>query len=166
MPEKVKHVTDPWYGVNTGVDRIKWVQFDGAYFPRRGGKAVMRAANDLYYRNADANSSTLAGFLEADSVGNSQGHPVSPSTGDKLPVNFGIDKTCVFPTTGRVPVATDVGRTFAIWNDALQTQHCNLNGASPTGVLQVVQVMTDGTEFGNNAVVCKIPEARRWGNLA
>jgi len=156
MAEKLVQFTDPACGAHDGVDRIKWVAFDGAIFPRRGGKGVMLCGA---YRNANANSSTLAGFLESDSVGVTNGHPDAITTGQLLPVNFGLEKSHVFPTTGRLAVTADIGRAFNIWCDALETQHVNMNTTS-LGVLVIEDILDAGRYVG-----VKIPEAKRYGNI-
>jgi len=156
MPEKLVQFTDPVCGAHDGVDRIKWVQFDGAIFPRRGGKGVMLCG---MYRNANANSSTLAGFLEEDSVGVANGHPDAITTGQLLPVNFGVQKSHVFPTTGRLAVVGDIGRSFNIWCDALETQHVDMNTTS-LGILTIEDILDNGRYVG-----VMIPTAKRYGAI-
>ena len=155
MPEKLVQFTDPVCGAHDGVDRIKWVAFDGAIFPRRGGKGVMLCGA---YRNANANSSRLAGFLETDIVG-TDGHPAAITTGQLLPVNFGVQKSHVFPTTGRLATAADIGRSFNIWCDALETQHVNMIATSHS-VLTVEDVLDDGRYVG-----VMIPTNKRYGSV-
>jgi len=135
-----------------------WVKMDGGVvFPRRGGKGVMLCGS---YRHANANASTLAGWLEMDAVGVTGGHPDSITSGDRLPVNFGISKTCVFPTSNRAAVEADIGRSFNIVAGADHTQYVNLNATS-LGILTVTNVL----DVNGAYVAVKIPEAKRYGNL-
>lgn len=158
MPEKIDTLTDPACRTYDGVDRIKWVEMDGGViFPRRGGKGVMLCAD---YRHADANASTLSGWLEMDAVGVTNGHPSSVSSGDKLPVNFGLDKTCVYPTSNRAAVEADVGRSFDIVLDSDSAQYVDLNSTG-LGVLTITKVIDDDGAF----VAVKIPDDKRYGNL-
>lgn len=155
MAEKLVQFTDPVCGAHDGVDRIKWVQFDGAIFPRRGGKGVMLCG---MYRNANANSSTLAGFLETDAVG-TQGHPDGITTGQLLPVNFELHKSHVFPTTGRLAVVGDIGRAFNIWCDALETQHVDMNTTN-LAILTIEDILDNGRYVG-----VTIPINKRYGYI-
>jgi len=155
MSEKLVQFTDPVCGAHDGVDRIKWVQFDGAIFPRRGGKGVMLCG---MYRNANANSSTLAGFLETDVVGTS-GHPDAITTGQLLPVNFELHKSHVFPTTGRLAVVGDIGRSFNIWCDALETQHVDMNTTN-LAILTIEDILDNGRYVG-----VTIPVNKRYGYI-
>jgi len=157
MPEKVLNMTDPACRTRDGLDRIKWVQFSASQiFARRGGKAVDLQAK---YQAATASSSNLAGFLEMDVVGVSGGHPASVSDGDLLPVNMGLEKTCVFPTTGRVATIDDVGRTFDIVVVS-NAQYVNML-ADTKSILRVDDVIDDGGEY----VSVSIPVGKRHGNL-
>jgi hypothetical protein len=160
MPEKVKTMTDPAAQLYDGVDRIKWVEFDGGIkFARRSGKAVAKYG---LYRKADANSSTLAGFLEVDAVGVTGGHPTSVSSNDKLPVNFGLDKTSVMPTSNRAAVEEDRGKTYNLLVDASGVQFVNMTlSATSPGVVTIEDVIDSAGAF----VSVKIPENRRWGNI-
>lgn len=159
MPEKVKTMTDPAAQLYDGVDRIKWVEFDGGItFTRRSGKAVAKYG---LYRKADANSSTLAGFLELDAVGVSGGHPTSVSSNDKLPVNFGLDKTAVMPTSNRAAVEADRGKTYnLLLNGGVQYVNMTLSATSP-GVVTIEDIIDSAGAW----VSVKIPENRRWGNI-
>jgi len=159
MTEKIDNFTDPACRCHDGVDRIKWVEMDGGVtFSRRGGKGVMLAGN---YRHANALSSSLAGWLECEAVGVTNGHPDSVTSGDKLPVNFGLDKTCVFPTSNRVAVEADIGRAFDIVVEgADQKQYINM-AASTLGVV----VVTDIIDVDGDFVAVRIPTANRYGNL-
>lgn len=159
MPEKVNTMTDPAAQLYDGVDRIKWVEFDGGVtFARRSGKAVAKYG---LYRKADANSSTLAGFLELDAVGVSGGHPTSVSSHDKLPVNFGLDKTAVMPTSNRAAVEADRGKTYnLLLNGGVQYVNMTLSATSP-GVVTIEDIIDSAGAW----VSVKIPENRRWGNI-
>lgn len=157
MAEKLDGFTHPVARTRTGVDRIQWVGFAASQvFSRRGGKAV-----DLHerYQAATANSSNLAGFLEADIVGATGGHPASVSAGDKLPVNFGLDKTCVFPTTGRAATDLDRGKAFDIYV-ASNVQYVNMS-ASAKGILTIEKVL----DTAGSWVSCSIPSGKRYGNI-
>jgi hypothetical protein len=154
--EKMNTFTDPNASLYDGDDRIMQVGFAaGTIFRRRGGKAV-----DLhhYYQAATANSSNLAGFAEVEDVGVTGGRPASVSAGNKLPVNMGLNKSCVFPTTGRIAVETDRGKDFDIYVDANGVQYVNLS-ASTNGVLRVSRIVTSD---GSN-VSCVIPPDLRFG---
>lgn len=158
MPEKVKRFTDPAALAYDGVDRIKWVEMDGGVaFTRRSGKAV-----GLYglYRKADANSSTLAGFLELAEVGTATSDITSVSSNDKLPVNFGLEKTFVMPTSNRAAVEADRGRTFDIILSASGVQYINM-AATAKGILSVSEVIDSAGAY----VSVRIPTAKRYGNL-
>lgn len=158
MPEKIDNLTDPAARTYDGVDRIAWVEMDGGVvFPRRGGKGVMLAGR---YRHANANSSSLAGWLEMDAVGVTNGHPVSVTSGDRLPVNFDLSKTAVFPTSNRPAVEADIGRDFDIIAGADHTQYVNMN-ATGLGVLTVTNVIDKDGEW----VAVRIPADKRYGNL-
>ncbi|MEM4720650.1 MAG: hypothetical protein QXT73_01135 [Candidatus Methanomethylicaceae archaeon] len=156
MPEKVTQFSDPSAQTYDGNDRIKWVEFEaGQVFPRRGGKAVQL---NTKYRAAVTNASKLAGFLEVDAVGVSGGHPITTENGTLLPVNFGLDKTCVFPTSNRKATETDVGRDFNIVV-ASNVQYVNMFG-SVNGVLRITKVIDDG-----DYVAVRIVDSARAGNL-
>ena len=163
--EKPIAFTDPICSAYDGIDRIRWVPFDGATFWRRGGKAVMLAGN---YRNAKANASTLAGFMALDQTGVTGGHPETITSGTTLlPVEMGLQKSYVFPTTGRAPTLIDVGRNFDIYADALDRQFVNLNSTAK-GVLTVTALCATPSTFGGeaaNMVACAIPTAKRYGNI-
>lgn len=149
--------TDPNVAVFDGPDRILHVPFaHNTAFSRRGGKAV-----DLHhrYQAADANSSNLAGFAEVEAVGVANGRPDNVEDGDLLPVNFALEKTCVFPTTGRVAVEADRGKDFDILSIA-GLQYINLN-AQVHGVLRVSRIITVAGDF----VSCTIPSDLRYGNI-
>jgi hypothetical protein len=157
MSEKILNMTDPAARTRSGNDRIFHVPFAASQvFTRRGGKAV-----DLHhqYQAATANSSNLAGWLESDAVGVSGGHPETVSAGDKLPVNFGVDKTAVMPTTGRAATEADVGKSFdiAVVSNA---QYVNMS-ASDKGICKIESVLDDGGEW----VGVSIPLDKRYGNL-
>lgn len=158
MTEKLHNFTDPAARTHDGVDRIRWVQFDGGVaFRRRSGKFVGLFA---YYRKADANSSTLAGILEMDAVGITGGHPESTSSGDKLPVNFAEDKTCVIPTSNRVATELDVGKSYDIVLGSDGTQFINMS-ATARRVLTVHQVIDDDGKW----VSAHIAAGMRYGNI-
>lgn len=155
--EKLLNFTDPACRTRDGVDRVFWVQFAASQvFGRRGGKAV-----DLHqrYQAATANSSNLAGFLEMDLVGATGGHPASLSAGDKLPVNFGVDKTCVFPTYGRAATELDIGKSFDVYvsND---NQYINV-AASAQSVLTITEVLDTAGAW----VAAKIADGKKYGAL-
>lgn len=156
--ERMSTFTDPNASLYDGVDRIMHVPFAaGTVFRRRGGKAV-----DLHhrYQAATANSSNLAGFAEVEDVGVALGRPTSVADGDTLPVNMGLEKSCVFPTTGRVAVASDVGKDYDIYVDGNGVQYVNF-GATTNGVLRVSRIVTaDGSH-----VSCVIPPDLRYGNV-
>ena len=158
MPEKLDRFTDPAYGAHEGVDRIKWVEFDGGIvFARNSGKLVSKYG---LYRKADANSSTAAGFLEMDVVGVTGGHPSSVSSNDKLPVNMGQGKTGVMPTSNRAAVEADRGETFDVLVDAAGRQFVDLNSTSGN-LVQISEILDTGGE----QVSVRIPEAVRWGTI-
>lgn len=158
--EVVARVNDANVQHQSGIDTIRWVETDGAYFHRSGGKGVQLSPDGHYYRNADANSSVLAGFLNIDAIGVSGGHPaVSPSTGTTIPVNFGVNKTAVYPTTGRLALSTDVGVRYNIYNDGMAKQYLNLS-AKTLGPLIVTEVIGDG-----RFVAVSIPMSQRIGAL-
>lgn len=157
MPEKLSNFTDPACRTYEGEDRVLWVPFAASQaWARRGGKAV-----DLHhrYQAATANSSNLAGWLEMDVVGVTGGHPASVSAGDELPVNFGLQKTCVFPTTNRAAVATDIGKTFDILVSG-NTQYVNMT-ASSNNIVRLEKVLDVNGSF----VSVSIPVGVRHGNL-
>lgn len=160
MPEKMNNFTDPTCRAYRGVDRIRWVNHDGnALYTRRGGKGVILHPNG-YYRSADTNSSTLAGWFVQDAAGVSGGHPESNTSGALLPVNFGLDKTCVYPTSNRVAVAADIGRAFNVLRTYDGTQYVDLNSTG-LGVLTVCSVI----DAPGNYVECKITDNKRFGNI-
>ena len=157
-PEKVNRFTDPAASSYDGVDRIKWAEMDGGVaFPRRSGKAV-----GLYglYRKADANSSSLAGFLELAEVGTPTADITSVSSNDKMPINFGLDKTSVMPTSNRAAVEADRGQPFDLLLDASGVQYVNMN-ATALGVVVISEVLDTAGAF----VSVRIPTAKRYGNL-
>lgn len=155
--------TDPVCSAYDGVDRIKYVPFDGATFWRRGGKAVMLCGK---YRNANANASSLAGFMVLDQVGVDGGHPATITTGQLLPVDMGLNKAYVFPTTGRLPTDADIGRSFDIYNDGVDVQYVNLNSTAQ-GVLSVVARCDNAGKFdpAGRMVACVIPPTKRYGSV-
>jgi len=158
MTEKIKHFTDPAVSVRDGENRIFHVGFAASQtFPRRSGKAV-----DLhtYYQKATANSSNLAGWLETDAAGVTGGHPASIAAGDKLPVNFGLDKSAVMPTSGRAATEADIGKRFDIAVDANGIQHINMS-ASSKAVLQVTDIIDESGAW----VGASIPTDKRYGTL-
>ncbi len=159
MSEKLLNFTDPNCGPYEGEDRILHAQFaTGTAFKRRGGKAVERG-NTAYYVAATANSTTLAGFAEVEECGVTGGRPESITNGDTLPVNFGLHKTAVFPTTGRVATVADVGHDFDVYvADNKQFIHMT---KQTTGVLRVEKVLDDA----GNWVAVSIPPTKRYGNL-
>ncbi len=156
--ELIKNFTDPNVGVYDGEDRIMHVPFaSGTVFKRRGGKAV-----DLHHRYgaATAAASNLAGFAEVEEVGTASGRPTTVADGDNLPVNFGLHKTAVLPTTGRVATSADVGKDFDIYVDANGIQMVNLSNTR-LGVLRVARLVTAGGEY----VSCAIPPTKRYGDI-
>ena len=158
MPERMETFTDPNADGYDGVDRIMHVPFAvDTVFRRRGGKAV-----DLHHRfqAATANSSNLAGFAEVEDVGVSGGKPESVADGDILPVNMGLEKSNVFPTTGRDATEADVGKDFDIYVDGNGVQHVDL-GNSTHGVLRVSRLVTRDGDY----VSCVIPPDLRVGNV-
>ena len=164
MPEKPLAYTDPICSAYDGVDRIHWVPFDGATFWRRGGKAVALYGN---YRNANANTSTLAGFMALDQTGVTGGHPETITSGTtQLPVDFGLSKSYVFPTTGRAPTVNDLGRSFDIYCDGVDVQYVNLNSTAK-GILTVTALCDQAGTFDQwgRMVACQIPAGKRYGNI-
>jgi len=159
--EVIARVNDANVQTQSGIDTIRYVGTDGAYFDRSGGKGVQQSPNmDGNYRNANANSSVLAGFLAIDAIGFAGGHPaVSPSTGGLIPVNFGVNKTAIYPTTGRLATAADVGIRYNIYNDGMAKQYLNLS-AKTLGPLIVTEVIGDG-----RFVAVSIPMSQRVGAL-
>jgi len=151
--------TDPNCSDLTGPNRILHVPFAaGTIFRRRGGKAV-----DLHnrYNAATANSSNLAGFAEVEDVGVAGGKPDSVSADDALPVNFALEKACVFPTSGGV-VATQAnrGKDYDIYVDANGVQYLDLNSQT-NQVLRLSQLASrDGLH-----VSVTIPPDLRYGNV-
>lgn len=149
---------DPTFGAYSGEDRILHVPFAaGTVLKRRGGKAV-----DLHHRYQAAveASSNLAGFAEVEEVGTASGKPASVADGDKLPVNMGLHKANVFPTTGRVATAADVGKDFDLYVDGDGIQYVNLSNTSKQ-VLRVAYLVTSG----GDVVACTIPPTKRYGNV-
>lgn len=158
MPQKLRNMTDPAALQNDGVDRIKWVEFDGGVqFTRRSGKAVALYA---LYRKADANSSNLAGFFELAEVGTSTSDTTSVSSNQMLPVNMGPNKSSVMPTSNRAAVEADKGSTFNLLLNSDGRQFIDMNSTFP-GVVVVQEVLDDDGAW----VSVKIPEDRLWGNI-
>jgi len=158
MVEKLKRMTDPTTITGDGVDRVRWVQFAAStVFPRRSGKAV---AKYQYYQQADANSSSLAGWLAVDHVGDTGGHPASVSAGDPLPVNMGLDKTGILPTSNRAATDADVGNSFALLVDGSNVQHVNMNSTNP-GVVVIERVLDEAGSY----VMASINPTKRYGNI-
>lgn len=158
MTEKIENFTDPAVSLRNGDQRMYWVPFaaDQA-FPRRSGKAV-----DLHtqYQKATAASSNLAGFLVVDAAGVTNGHPASIAAGDKLAVDFGLQRTAVMPTSGRVATGADRGKRFDIAVDVDGIQYVDLTSQSKE-VLQVTDIIDDGGLW----VGASIPVDKRYGNL-
>lgn len=155
--ERMPQFNDPNVAVYDGPDRVLHVPFAaGTIFQRRGGKAV-----DLHhrYQAATANSSNLAGFAEVEAVGVANGRPATVADAQRLPVNFGLEKSCVFPTTGRNATLADRGKDFDIVVVG-GVQYVNLN-ASANGVLRVSRLVTQNGDF----VSCVIPADLRYGNI-
>jgi hypothetical protein len=160
MPEKMNNFSDATCKCYRGTDRIRWVSFDGnALFTRRGGKGVELGANSQY-RSANTNSSTLAGWFANDAAGQTGGHPESNTSGALLPVNFGLDKTCVYPTSNRVAVAADVGRAFNVLRIYDGTQYCDLNSTG-LGILTVTSIIDNPGNF----VEVKITDNKKYVNI-
>ena len=157
MTEKILNMTDPAARTRSGNDRCFMVPFAASQvMTRRGGKAV-----DLHhqYQAATANSSNLAGWLEQDAIGISGGHPETVATGDRLPVNFGVDKSAVMPTTGRAATEADVGKSFDI-SVVSNRQFVNMS-ASTKGVIKVESIIDESGAW----VGASIPLDKRYGNL-
>jgi len=157
MSNQMKTFNMPNVSMHDGPDRNKFVPFAASQvFKRYGGKAV-----DLhtYYQAATAASSNLAGFAQVEEVGTANGRPTSLSAGDQLPVNFALEATCVFPTTGGTATSNDIGKDYDIAVVG-NVQYCNL-GASSTGVLRISKIVDEG----GNYVSCSIPPDLRYGNL-
>ena len=159
MTQLIPHFTDPAVSTRSGEDRLFWVGMAaGQEFPRRSGKAV-----DLHtrYQKATASSSNLAGWLQVDSLGVTDGHPATIAAGDKAPVNFGLDKSAVMPTSGGI-VATesDIGKRFDILVDADGIQYIDMS-SSAQGVLQVTDIIDDDGLW----VGASIPTDKRYGTL-
>lgn len=160
--ETVARVNDASCQTQGGIDTIRWVETDGAYWNRAGGKGVALSPAGHYYRNAVATSSVLAGFLAIDAIGVTGGHPaVSPSTGTKIPVNFGVNKTAIYPTTGRLALETDVGVRYDIYvsGEPGAKQYLNLL-AQTLKPLVVTEIIGDG-----RFVAVGIPSSQRVGDL-
>ena len=158
MTEKIENFTDPAVSLRNGDQRVYWVPLaaDQA-FPRRSGKAV-----DLHtrYQKATASSSNLAGFLVVDSAGVTGGHPATIAAGDKLAVDFGLQRSAVMPTSGRVATEADIGKRFDIAVDGDDIQHIDMSNQT-NGVLQVTDIIDDGGSW----VGASIPVDKRYGNL-
>jgi len=157
--QKMSTYTDPNLDGYDGPNRIKHVAFEsGSLFHRRGGKAV-----DYHhvYRSATSISSNLAGFAEVEECGVHGGRlPRYIHDGDTLPVNFALEKTSVFPTTGGVADETMRGKDFDLYVDANGVQYINLNGHS-YDVLRLSEIVSlDGKH-----VACQIPPDLRYGNI-
>lgn len=155
--EKMTTFTDPNVSAHDGDERIIHVPFAaGTAFRRRGGKAV-----DLHhrYQAATAVSSNLAGFACVEEVGYANGRPVSIADGDELPVNMELNKSFIFPTTGRIVTEADRGKDFDLYVDANGKQCVNMN-ASVTGVLRISRIVTKDGLFA----ACVIPPDLRYGN--
>ena len=160
MSEKMPNFTDPTCRAYRGTDRIRWVNHDGnALYARRGGKGVELGANS-YYRSANTNSSTLAGWFVNDAAGMTGGHPESNTSGALLPVNFGLDKTCVFPTSNRVAATTDIGRAFNVLRTYDGTQYVDLNSTG-LGIVTVSSII----DSAGNYVEVKITDNKRYGSI-
>ena len=160
MPEKMVNFTDPTARAFRGTSRIRWVNCDGnMLFTRKGGKGVMLGANS-YYKGADANSSTMAGWFVEDAAGQSGGHPESNTSGTLMPIDFGFDKTVVYPTSNRVAVSTDIGRTFDILKTYDGTQYVNMNSTSQ-GILTVASIV----DQSGNWVEVKISDGKKYGTI-
>lgn len=158
MSEKIANFTDPAASTRSGDDRLFWVGFAASQtFPRRSGKAV-----DLHtrYQKATANSSNLAGFLQVDAAGVTGGHPETISDGDKLPVNMGLSKSAVMPTSGRAATEADRGKRFDIAVDGDGIQYIDMS-ASRNGVLQVESIIDESGAW----VGASIPTDKRYGSL-
>lgn len=157
MADRMPTYTDPNVSVYDGPDRIIHPPFAaGTIFRRRGGKAA-----DLHHRYhaATAVSSNLAGFVEVEDVGVAGGRPVTVADGDVLPLNVGLEKTNVFPTTGRIATQADRGKDFDLYVDPTGVQMINLL-SSTYGVLRVSRIVTaDGSH-----VSCAISPDLRYGN--
>lgn len=158
--EKMPSYSDPNLDGYDGPNRIKHVPFAaGSLFHRRGGKAV-----DYHhrYQSATSISSNLAGFAEVQEYGVAGGRlPVTVIDGDRIPVNFALEKTNVFPTSGGVAATEDmVGSDFDLYVDAAGVQYINLNGHT-YDVLRLSEICTaDGKH-----VACQIPPDLRYGNI-
>ena len=159
MPRKMPTYSDLNCDGYDGEDRIKHVKFAaGTIFGRRGGKAV-----DLHhrYQAATANSSNLAGFAEVQAVGETNGRPASVADGDTLPVNMGLEKTNIFPTSGAATCSDDlVGKDFDIYVDGDGYQYVDLSNQT-NGVLRIAGVAT----IDRKHVACSIPTDLRYGNI-
>lgn len=150
--------TDPNLDGYTGPNRIQHVGFAaGTIFRRRGGKAV-----DLhhFYQAATANSSNLAGFAEVEDVGVAGGRPAAVAAAEELPVNFALEKACVFPTSGGVACPdTNLGKDFDIFVDAAGVQYIDLNGTTN----QVLRISAIASRDRLHVAVV-IPPDLRYGN--
>jgi hypothetical protein len=103
----------------------------------------------------------LAGFAEVEDVGVAGGRPTTVADGDDLPVNFALEKACVFPTSGGVEAdETNVGKDYDIFVDGTGRQFLDLNGTT-NQVLRVSQIASRD----NLHVACVIPPDLRYGNL-
>lgn len=172
MPERPTDYTHPNVGPWKGPDQIFHIQLDGGViFARRGGKAIDKHGG--WFRLAQANSSNLAGFAEVVDYPDQvfglgyPTHPVSElkmtSTGDKIPANFGLQKSYVFPCSNRNLVEGDIGHDFDVIVPGVgvgnPVQCVNLN-SSTYGVLRATELVSAGGEWG----AFSIPPAIRYGN--
>ena len=171
MPECPTDYTMPKCGPWDGEDRIRWIQLDGGIiFSRHHGHAVDKHGG--YYRLAQANSSNLAGFAEvadwptAFDTGAAT-HPVSAlkqtTTGDRIPGNFGANKTYVFPTSNRKALEGDMGHDFDIVVPGVvvgNPQQCINMNSSVYGVLRLSEIVDNDGDW----VAAKIPTEHRYGD--
>lgn len=158
--QKMPTYSDPNLDGYDGLNRIKHVPFEaGSLFHRRGGKAV-----DYHhlYRSAVTISSNLAGFAEVEECGVTGGRLPDAITADyRLPVNFALEKTSVFPTSGGVEATDDmVGSDFDLYVDANGIQYIDLNGHT-YNVLRLSEICTQERKH----VACQIPPDLRYGNI-
>lgn len=158
MNSKVNRFSDPSLQTHDGAERIKWVEgYSDVTFAKISGKAV--GLHD-YYRKATADSSSLAGFVNIDSIGVTGGHPATMATGTLIPVNMAEDATQVFPTSNRDAAVTDVGKAYDIVVTSAGVQCINL-AATAKGILTVSNILDNDGKF----VAARIASGKRYGNI-
>lgn len=152
--------TTPNSADHDGPDRVKHVGFaEGSRFQRNGGKAVEK---HHWYQSAGNDASNLAGWAQVEQIGIAGGRdPESVADGDRFPVNFDGQATCVFPTSGDVEAQDfQVGHDFNLWVDAVGRQFIDLNN-NDRPVLRLSKIVSQERTW----VSCLIPDDLRYGNI-